>query len=83
VIHGGVETEDPDVTRYRAPVALEGLDGRRLPGAVRAEEHEYLSGFGGEVEIVDGGGRPGRPIAHGKAPDLDGWHDVAGYFGSK
>jgi hypothetical protein len=38
-----VVAQDGDLAAVAAAVALEDLDGRRLPGAVRAEQAEHLA----------------------------------------
>ena len=45
--------QDPHVARGSAPIALEDLDGRRLAGAVRAQEGEDLAALDLEVEPCD------------------------------
>ena len=57
----GIEPEDADLALGRAPVALERLDRRRLPGAVGTEHDEDLSALGGQVDAVDRGRVPGGP----------------------
>ena len=49
-----VEAEHLDLARVAAPVALEDLDGRRLAGAVRAEQPEHLAGGDLEVDPAHG-----------------------------
>ena len=80
VVGDGTESQDERRAGGGAPVALEGLDRRRLAGAVGPEHDEHLARFGGQVDAVDRGRRAGRPVAHGEAGDLDGWHGVADYF---
>ena len=49
----GIDAEDARLAAVAAPVALEDLDRRRLPGAVRAEEGEHLTCLDAEVEAVE------------------------------
>jgi hypothetical protein len=48
-----VEAEDLETTRGRPDQVEQQADGRRLPGAVRAEEAEHLAGLDLEVELGD------------------------------
>ncbi len=80
VVGDRAQPEDAHVPGGGTPVALERLDGRGLARPVGAEDDEHLAGLGAQVQIVDGGGRAGRAVAHGEAGDLDGGHGVAGYF---
>ena len=48
-----VEPEHARLTGAPRPVALQDLDRRRLPGAVRAEEGEYLADAYLEVDAAD------------------------------
>ena len=68
------------LARGRPAVPLERLDGRGLARPVGTEHHEHLARLGGQVDVVDGRGRPRVSVAHGEARDPDGWHGVAGYF---
>ena len=79
VVGDRVEPEHANRPGGGASVALEHLDRRRLPGAVGTEHDQHLAGLGAEVDLVDGGRSSGR-VAHGEPADLDGGHDVAGYF---
>ena len=45
-----VGAEHLDVAAVTSAVALEDLDGRRLAGAVRAEQAEHLAGLDREVD---------------------------------
>jgi hypothetical protein len=61
--------EDGDLAGVAVAVALEDLDGGRLPGPVRAEQGEDLAVRDVEVEPVDGG-HPGVGLA--QSADADG-----------
>src|SRR4051794_4844501 len=50
----GIEAEDADVAARPVPVALEDLDRRRLPRAVRAQQPEDLAALDAEVDAADG-----------------------------
>ena len=50
----GIDAEHADLARRAQAVALEDLDGRRLAGAVRAEQGEGLTAGDVEVDAVDG-----------------------------
>ena len=58
-----VLAEHAHVAAVARPVALEDLDGRRLAGAVRAEEREHLAGLDGEREPVEDLAAARRPCA--------------------
>ena len=49
-----VVAEDADLAAVAVAEALEDLDGRRLAGAVRAEQGEHLAALDLEVDAVDG-----------------------------
>ena len=51
---GGVDAEHGDVSGAAREEAFEDLDGRRLAGAVRAEEGEDLAGGDLEVDAANG-----------------------------
>ena len=53
-IAGGVDPEDLEAAGVGGPQPLEHLHGRRLAGAVRAEEAEDLAGADLERDTVDG-----------------------------
>ena len=52
VLGDRVVAENPHLTPRDLPVALERLDGRGLPGAVRSQQREHLATLGRERELV-------------------------------
>ena len=50
----GIEVEHPDVPGTALPDALQNLDGRRLPGAVRPQQSENLARVDLEIDALDG-----------------------------
>ncbi len=50
----GVVAEHRDLAAAARAVALEDLDGRRLAGAVRAEQAEHLAALHGDVDAAHG-----------------------------
>jgi hypothetical protein len=68
-----VVAEDAHVAGISPPVALEDLDGRRLPGAVRAEEREDLAGLHSEGDPVQ---HLARAVRLAQARDLDDRHSA-------
>ena len=56
VVTDGVEAQDGGGSVHRTPVALEVLDGRRLAGAVRAEDDRHVVAMRRERQAVDGNG---------------------------
>jgi hypothetical protein len=86
----GVEPEDVQIARVGAPVALQDLHERRLPGAVRTEDREHLAAADRQVDAVerldvavglaqraDGDGRRGRAGRRRRSGHFEGVREHA------
>ncbi len=74
----GIVAQDPDHATGRLGEPEQHQDGRRLAGAVRAQQPEHLAGLDREVEVVDG---RDRAVLLGQAPGGD--DGVVGHVGQQ
>src|SRR5581483_11633820 len=74
---GGVDAEHLDAAAGARAVALKDLDGRRLAGAVRAEQPEHLARLDREVDSLE---CLVVAVAHRQAANSDGAHNSSSAY---